>query len=885
MKTLLAYLFTYLFVTAISSQSVIVDESWAEQGFATFEMLDEHLWFNDYIVAESGDIYAVGFTQETGSTFKKSILVKINSDGSIDSDFGEDGMIRPELYYDEDHQFDDVLLRDDGTILVVGNMQSGQGPAISAFFMSFNADGTLDTSYGDNGFSEEYGGMGSGTGYPDIYQGNSGDSFLIRSYFHQTNDYPEITVMRQGANSFNYFLGDGFNGWFFPHEAYISPDDAFFLPLSYNGFDYGQGTAAIAKFDETWIDDSFGIDGIYEYEESVPGDSYRHADEMNGGDIIVAGLTQIDDHDNILITQLNASGVPNENFGTDGHLIFGEEGYDYLARSVHYLESENTLIASINKSDGTTGAYGLLAVNPDGSIQNGFGQDGIFWTDNILPGSIRQSHLLDDGSLLFSGVLITSEGLTTSYFGKVNFDFEYQNFQSGLMGLNSAQTSYFREFESGRIYALEIENASFEEDSIFTPRGHWYESGFQCYLPEYCSILGKEIRVSADGTHKFITGLNDTISVLFQADLGQTWIAYTSQDGELTVQAEVTGLEIEEHFGDEILVKTIDLQMLDNDWYFKFSAELGLMAFPSLAKFPDFEQLEFEQGAMKELVGFEGQEGVNNLERLEIFNFDVGDQIHIEQGSSSSIIPGTTSLTQEAWIILDKEVYTDSIIYDVEIRRWAYSGLTSELNIQPTDTTFETLIARTDSLFDLPPGRSLINNLDGEGTFGWLQEGEFGVEKNFYFDDPVYAFGVDSCFITAIDWGCSGGQSIEHYFEGLGGPYYICESSDFSTYWRTLKYFQKGDEEWGEPLNVKNQGESQGSLKIYPNPASNQIRIDLDYRSQNLEIRILEITGKLIRESAYTSTVDVSSLPGGIYFLQVIEDNRIIASSKFIVQE
>ena len=897
MKAIYFCTLSILISIQLNAQSVQFDETWANQGFVALELPDENLILNDYFLAEDDQIFAVGYTQTPESTFKKSILIKINSDGSIDNDFGENGMVRPELYYDEDHEFTDVLKRNDGTLLAVGNMESGQGPAISAFFMSFNPDGSTDTSYGDEGFSEEYGGQGSGTGYPDIYKGNSGDQFYIRTYFHQSNNFPELSVSRSGENSWYQYLGDGFDAWYQANKAYISPQDEFYLGMSYNGSSSYQGTAAVIKFNDQGMDASFGTDGVYEYAESVPGDGYSDVEGLEDGNILTIGTTEVNDLKKLIITKLDASGQLVEDFDLDGHLIYGDDSYDYYARSVHYMESEGKILIRFARN--VDGVYhtGFLALDTDGNVETDFGQEGIFWADDLdLPGAIQNTELLDNENLLFSGSYTNADGNTTSYFGKLLIDFEYEGFQNNLMALNSSQTSYFREADSNRIYAVEVEAESFDGDSIFHPYANWYKSGFSCYLPDYCSILGKEVRVSQNGTHRFITGLNDTITLLFQGNINDQWIAYTSADGSDIIEATISSVEPEEYFDEEILVKTIGLQMMNsdmepvsdpvNDWYFKFSEDRGLLAFPSLAKFPQFEQLEFEQSSMKDLVGIEGQVGVQDLDYFDVFDFEIGDEIHYEEGHSSSFTPATINIIQIALSIIDKTVYTDSLVYVVEKKLWEYSGLQSEINIQPTDTIVESMLILPDSLFDLPPARSLINQNSDLGYFGWISEGEFGTEKNFYFNDPVYMTSADSCFETAIDWGCSGGESIEHYYNGLGGPYYICESSDFSTWWRQLIYFRKGDVEWGSALSTVELANTDLPIRVYPNPSQDRIQIDFEYTSQNLEIRVLNPTGKLVDQKPFhTGFLDVSRYPAGIYFLQILEDNRILSRTKFVVQK
>jgi len=67
---------------------------------------------------------------------------------------------------------------------------------------------------------------------------------------------------------------------------------------------------------------------------------------------------------------------------------------------------------------------------------------------------------------------------------------------------------------------------------------------------------------------------------------------------------------------------------------------------------------------------------------------------------------------------------------------------------------------------------------------------------------------------------------------------------------------------------------------IYPNPVSNTLNI-LNANHNN-SIRIYGINGKKVIEGNVTENMDVSTLPCGMYFIRIYDDNKIIDTHKFI---
>jgi uncharacterized delta-60 repeat protein len=83
-----------------------------------------------------------------GGSYNGMVISRLNADGSIDTTFADDGILRLDTIMGFGEY---VHVNDDGTILVGGGMQSfmqGQKPVV----LRLHSDGTLDTTYGVNGF-------------------------------------------------------------------------------------------------------------------------------------------------------------------------------------------------------------------------------------------------------------------------------------------------------------------------------------------------------------------------------------------------------------------------------------------------------------------------------------------------------------------------------------------------------------------------------------------------------------------------------------------------------------------------------------------------------------------------------------------------------------
>jgi len=97
-------------------------------------------------VQSDGKIVVVGYTWN--GTNDDFAILRFNSDGSLDSSFSDDGILTLDIG-NADNSFSDVVIQPDGKIAALGYTWGGSDEDFVV--VRFNNDGTIDTSFSEDG--------------------------------------------------------------------------------------------------------------------------------------------------------------------------------------------------------------------------------------------------------------------------------------------------------------------------------------------------------------------------------------------------------------------------------------------------------------------------------------------------------------------------------------------------------------------------------------------------------------------------------------------------------------------------------------------------------------------------------------------------------------
>jgi len=103
---------------------------------------------NGVAIQADGKIIVAGVTTSvvTGNDF---VCVRYNADGTLDTTFGTGGIVTTDVQLGSDDVASDVAIQSDGKIILGGS--SDDGSQKKAALVRYNTDGTLDTSFGTSG--------------------------------------------------------------------------------------------------------------------------------------------------------------------------------------------------------------------------------------------------------------------------------------------------------------------------------------------------------------------------------------------------------------------------------------------------------------------------------------------------------------------------------------------------------------------------------------------------------------------------------------------------------------------------------------------------------------------------------------------------------------
>jgi uncharacterized delta-60 repeat protein len=293
-----------------------------------------------------------GLTSPGGST-DAFITTRYNADGTLDATFGIGGTVKTNFGLWETLR--QVLLQPDGKILLIGARFANGNTAHDFAVVRYNANGTLDTTFNNSG----------------------GVAINING---SANDYANSAVVQPDGKIVLAGLSD-------PSSSFNSPDIAF----------------ARINQDGT-LDGSFGAGGIALIGSTETSESVSSIALQSNGKIVAAGYRTNGSNNQILMLRLNSNGTLDEDFRSGGLFTIDLSNVSESAKFV-LLQSDGKILIGGSANTGVASEFALLRFLNDGSADPSFDGDGVVFT-SFPPdsgGFINSMVLQNNGKIVAAG--------------------------------------------------------------------------------------------------------------------------------------------------------------------------------------------------------------------------------------------------------------------------------------------------------------------------------------------------------------------------------------------------------------------------------------------------------------------------------------------------
>jgi uncharacterized delta-60 repeat protein len=320
-------------------------------------------------------------------------VARFNADGTLDGSFGTGGVAFPQMGNAHAHA---LVVRPDGKIVVAGD--SCYPCAIT--LARFNSDGSLDSSFGSGGLVSAF---GSQDGATALALEDDGKLAVAATVTDQYGDNTLGVALFNADGSVDTSFGAGglaTAGSFYYWEAPTARSVA----IESDGKIVVGGTAAaqfvLARFNpDGTLDGSFGSGGI-----ARPAYGYAYAIALQSDGKIIEGGQDPSGFE-VELARVNSDGALDSSFGSGGTATtnFIPNAY-YAAAEAIQIQPDGKIVTA-GSAYGNITYFALNRFNADGTVDSSFGTGGGVLT--AFPGMIDQgAHALAlqaDGRIVAAG--------------------------------------------------------------------------------------------------------------------------------------------------------------------------------------------------------------------------------------------------------------------------------------------------------------------------------------------------------------------------------------------------------------------------------------------------------------------------------------------------
>lgn len=398
--------------------------------------------------AQSGSAYDVKVLPDgkmliAGNINNRFSVCKLNSDGSLDTSFGNGGWTSPSLGNDSFYISSygrRILLQSDGTFIVAGTVADGYAKTDGYVIARYKNDGTLDTSFNRTGIIQSSIGISS-TSFKDAVLQADGKIIIFANPSNGHDRDISLVRYNQDGSLDSTFNGGGLvttdlqkGSEEYAHAVQVQSDGKVLVAVNIYPTE-GSSSSVLVRYNSNGtLDSGFDKSGgaikklplFFWTKELIP---------QIDGKLLLCGYTAVNGNFVVSAMRLNSDGSLDLSFNKQGYVISGVD-----TKSVSISPADATLDHTgrllifghaYNRNDDTY-SFALWRFNLDGSPDIKFGNNGrldtVLGNQSVAQGIEIQpdNKIVVTGQLFYDGrvsMVVTrydSDGKLDLNFGLVN---------------------------------------------------------------------------------------------------------------------------------------------------------------------------------------------------------------------------------------------------------------------------------------------------------------------------------------------------------------------------------------------------------------------------------------------------------------------------------
>jgi len=414
------YLLFLLLITKVFSQNISLDTTFGINGYV--DGLYNGEFSNTAFILPDGKVLLAG----TANASNQFLIEKYNIDGSRDVSFGTNGsgyITNNSITNQKEYAYK-IKGQQDGKILIAG--KSDVNPSLSGYYYNallarFQDDGTIDTSFGTNGYVKTE--FGSNDDYIiDIQITTSGNIYAIGNSRETATDYRMAKIVKYDAsgNLDTTFASSGIQTIAMAHgvvltSIFVQNDGTILLTGSSTDITDNSDLLLVKLDANGSLDASFGTNGMLLLDLGYTNE-YITDFVIHNNKILATGTVSGSSFlPHLFVARFTMNGALDTTFSTDGYHIETPDATGYntsFGRKIRILP-DGTILASANAIGNNNYDLFLLAFNDDGTRKTNFGNNGQYLFQNTERQDFSSDVLIqNDGKIIVTGVYTTTTNTT-----------------------------------------------------------------------------------------------------------------------------------------------------------------------------------------------------------------------------------------------------------------------------------------------------------------------------------------------------------------------------------------------------------------------------------------------------------------------------------------